>query len=115
VHPSKMSKVGSYHCWRRAGVGSYFYWRRVGAGGTIVAYKRAPGVRAKWERAVSAVERPREKVRGCNGSSCKCSKRAGSRVWVKWSSFSMYCVVIISLSLNNMDSPVDVGGFAEPR
>jgi hypothetical protein len=28
----------------------------------------------------------------------------------------MYCVVILSLSVsNNIDSPVDVGGFAEPR
>jgi hypothetical protein len=28
----------------------------------------------------------------------------------------MYCAVILSLSVsNNIDSPVDVGGFAEPR
>jgi hypothetical protein len=28
----------------------------------------------------------------------------------------MYCAVIFSLSVsNNIDSPVDVGGFAEPR
>ena len=37
------------------------------------------------------------------------AERAESWVWVKWSSFSMYCVVILSLSLNNIDSPVDVG------
>jgi hypothetical protein len=34
---------------------------------------------------------------------------------VKWSSSSMYLYCIISLSLIIWTSPMDVGGFAEPR
>jgi hypothetical protein len=34
---------------------------------------------------------------------------------VKWSSSSMYVVILSLYISNNMNSPVDVGGFAEPR
>jgi len=40
----------------------------------------------------------------CHCSSCKCSKRAGSWVWVKWSSSSMYVVILSLYISNNMDS-----------
>jgi len=64
---------------------------------------------AKFEqRREQSSERPREKVKGCNDSSCKCNKRAGSWVWVKWSSSFMYLYCIFSLSLIIWTSPMDV-------
>ena len=48
--------------------------------GTIVAYKRAPRERESKEResVESAVEKPREKVKGCKGSSLAAIAAAAS-------------------------------------
>ena len=83
------------------------------------AYKRDIIIWEQWEGWESEVnvriERKSElqwQQPCCHCSSCK---RAGSWVWVKWSSSSIYVVILSLYISNNIDSPVDVGGFAEPR
>ena len=58
------------------------------------------------------VQESKEKERVAMAQLQRAAERAGSWVWVKWSSSSMYCVVILSLSLNNIDSPMDVGDLS---
>ena len=59
-------------------------------------------------------ENKRERGAAAMGSSPAAICSSVCELGVEWSS-SMYCFVNLSLSLIQWLSPVDVGGFAEPR
>ena len=86
---------------------------------TMFAYKKGNYLRAKWEGwrewERECVQESGEKERAAMAAAIAAAVRAPK--WAgSWVILLHVFVVILSLYIsNNMDSPVDVDGFAEPR
>ena len=96
--------------------------KRVG-GAAMNAYKQRPTLEQQSER---RTERKREcelrERESCTGSSLAAIAAAATAVCESWEQSRVDVILLLhiycnpfSIYLNNIDSPVDVGGFAEPR